>query len=887
MSETRRGSIGKIRYEQRVSRLFIGFLLLIFILVVRLFILQIHGAGEFRAAIANDRRVTTRLPARRGNIVDRLGRPLATTVETYDLGVLPAYFREHNRIDALGDLSAAWVPDVSLSVRRSESLVERANDRARRLLSIHDRRLDLVARLFACPADSRVMDSRALGRRFEWLQAPTGELLLTTDQLPARVRRALVLLSDHSDGDAARKVQEGLRSGWPLRRILGRSQAEVAALIEQDMSQLSTLADLAGLESVEAFFVSMAQCEIQEARAIDRRIEGLVDDHIALDRLGTFSPGRDLSSDELDELAADLDVPLVDPSRLADGVKALLDQSPPAEKVVAKVTDVLAGRRVSQLEVFERRALSRILGLHDARPEFLLRRLGEQVRQEDGYRRDAFLSPRKERLRRIEFKNWSPRRLATGCSFEVARRVWNLFGLAQLGFRVTPRHGREYWRDSDGVAALVVGRVSRSAVALNGLERSLEGDLGTLGGGTVSIGGEDGSALLERQFDGRLAELNLEKQPVQGALVTLTLDRELQAEVEEALIEMVHALASGSDAAGGGACLLDIRSGEILALASVPRLPGDRFVEELENERSLRSSRRAVELAFADGEMESSDWRMELASLKALLDRRVLVDRASNAGEHGYYPPGSVMKVFSALCMLKDNVMDPDETLVCSTRKYHGPMNMHSALVQSCNAYFWSASKEIGRDRLVHCFEQWGLFSEVPFLLSESGVAARRSMIQGDSAKNLVIGQGSLSTSPLEVACMMSNLGRFGERIVPRIVKRMGDREVTARRLPRIEIERRHVDRVLQGMRGVYEKYEGRDARLAPFVDLRICGKTGTAEGYVGKQAEDNIAWFAGVAPFEAPRFAFAVFVEHTKKKGRHVIPHAAAMVRLCAERCR
>jgi penicillin-binding protein 2 len=292
-----------------------------------------------------------------------------------------------------------------------------------------------------------------------------------------------------------------------------------------------------------------------------------------------------------------------------------------------------------------------------------------------------------------------------------------------------------------------------------------------------------------------------------------------------------------------------------------------------------------VELAYADGELKSVDRRLELASLKALLDRRVLVDRASNAGEHGYYPPGSVMKVFSALCILTDGIMDPEDLLTCNTRKYHGPINMHSALVQSCNAYFWSASQKIGHKRLVECFETWGLFRGVPLLLSKRGAAARRAMIVGDSAKNLVIGQGSLSTSPLEVAYMMSNLGRYGERIVPRIVKRVADRELEIQRLRPIDIDRRHVERVLRGMRGVYEKYERRDARLSPFAEYRVCGKTGTAEGYVGRQKDDNIAWFAGVAPFDKPRYAFAVFVEHTRETGRHVIPYAAEMVRRCFER--
>ena len=158
-------------------------------------------------------------------------------------------------------------------------------------------------------------------------------------------------------------------------------------------------------------------------------------------------------------------------------------------------------------------------------------------------------------------------------------------------------------------------------------------------------------------------------------------------------------------------------------------------------------------------------------------------------------------------------------------------------------------------------------------------------MIAGDSAQNLVIGQGSLSTSPLEVAYMMSNIGRYGRRIVPRIVKSIDGHAVGATHLPAIEIDRAHVDRVLRAMRGVYEKYERRDARLGPYGDYRIGGKTGTAEGYVGKQSEDNIAWYAGVAPFDHPKFAFAVFVEHTQKTGRHVIPFAAQMVRSAFQR--
>ena len=132
---------------------------------------------------------------------------------------------------------------------------------------------------------------------------------------------------------------------------------------------------------------------------------------------------------------------------------------------------------------------------------------------------------------------------------------------------------------------------------------------------------------------------------------------------------------------------------------------------------------------------------------------------------------------------------------------------------------------------------------------------------------------------------MMSNLGRFGERLVPRIVRAVAGRRLPVERLEPVDISRAHVLRVLKAMRGVYEKYERRDARLMPLSSYGICGKTGTAEGYVGAHADDNIAWFAGVAPFDRPKIAFAVFAEHTQKTGRHVIPYAGQLVRLAQER--
>ena len=237
-----------------------------------------------------------------------------------------------------------------------------------------------------------------------------------------------------------------------------------------------------------------------------------------------------------------------------------------------------------------------------------------------------------------------------------------------------------------------------------------------------------------------------------------TLDIDLQKDLTERFLDPKNGLLRGQDEADTSdhnvALVVMAMDGEVLAMISIPTFDLNAYREK------------ANDLAHDEA-------------------RRPLLDRAVA----GAYPPGSTVKPLVATAALTEGVVTPSETIVCNGHLFanaplayrctaaHGPMTTTMALEESCNVYFYTMGLRLGLERLTHWYSDFGfgaptgigltdeIHGAVPNVakMTDHDVAAREAIQIG-------IGQGSLTVSPLQMACAYATLLRAGARVQPRVV---------------------------------------------------------------------------------------------------------------------
>lgn len=379
------------------------------------------------------------------------------------------------------------------------------------------------------------------------------------------------------------------------------------------------------------------------------------------------------------------------------------------------------------------------------------------------------------------------------------------------------------------------------------------------------ITGRDG---IEKRFDSTLAgrgggqrlridavgykhEKVVAREPVPGRDVTLALDLDTQLLAERAL-----------EGQRGAAVVLDVASGDILAMASAPRYDLSSFVPTL--------SRRV--------------W-------KKLIDdpARPLYHRAAC----GVYPPGSVVKPVVALAALGSGAITeftPYEchgaysigprTIRCSHRYGHGgPLCVADSIAVSCNPFFIDAGLKMGYEPVLRDAYASVGFGVAPSIgiLTGSGTlpssAWKRARFgdrwrDGDTG-NISIGQGFLAVTPLQIARMALCIARNGELVEPRLVRDPGDGEGPRTQpavLSRPAWSAHNMEIVRSGMLGAVESDHGTARRLR-LPGVRVAAKTGPAE-YNEDGERRKHAWMICYAPAEAPRYAIAVLCENADTGG-------------------
>lgn len=350
-----------------------------------------------------------------------------------------------------------------------------------------------------------------------------------------------------------------------------------------------------------------------------------------------------------------------------------------------------------------------------------------------------------------------------------------------------------------------------------------------------------------------------------GANLYLTIDARLQAKAEELLANKIGAIV-----------VLEASTGRVLTLASAPKFDQNAFS-------------RGVNPAY---------WRQLLQDRNHPLENRAL---------KGQYPPGSTFKVVMATAALEEKVVTPSTIFYCNgsfpfgnhvfrchKKGGHGGMNLHSGIVHSCDVYFYNVGRRLGVDRIAKWAKFFGLGqptgirldSEKAGLIPSTAWKKQRfnqPWHEGETI-SVAIGQGYVTTTPLQMARVAAAVANGGVVHVPQVIEKIkapdGEelynfRPEIAGKLP---ASPKTLELIRRACRDVVAAGTGKAARLP---GIEVGGKTGTAQvvgqGQVvskGRKTEDH-AWFICFAPVEAPEIAVAVIVEHGGHGGAAAAPLA------------
>lgn len=387
--------------------------------------------------------------------------------------------------------------------------------------------------------------------------------------------------------------------------------------------------------------------------------------------------------------------------------------------------------------------------------------------------------------------------------------------------------------------------------------------------------GKDGIKQLDMSVDGTITDEYITQEAVAGSDVILTIDANLQAATEKALANNIKKIAGGgfskrSDAKAGAAVVMNVKTGEILAMASYPDYEPELFVNGISQKK---------------------------------LDEYNKGDNIFNRAISGVYAPGSTFKMITAIAGLETGVITPTEKIndigvykkahepACwiwnSYGMSHGWLNVTEAITHSCNYFFYEVGYRATIDNIAKYAKYYGLGEKtnVELPMEEKGIVATRDKAKerGDEWQigetlSAAIGQSYNSYTPIQMAKYISMLANGGEPIDVTIVKSINDVNgnqvskeditkfvnaklgLTKEKKENLNIKKENIDAILKGMKGVTSEEGGTAYSTFANFNIELGGKTGSAQTDV--QGKIN-GWFVGFAPYEEPEIAVVVLVEN------------------------
>ncbi|MDB5433922.1 MAG: mrdA [Phenylobacterium sp.] len=368
---------------------------------------------------------------------------------------------------------------------------------------------------------------------------------------------------------------------------------------------------------------------------------------------------------------------------------------------------------------------------------------------------------------------------------------------------------------------------------------------------------------------------------IPGKEIVLTLDADIQNRAMEVFGDQ-----------SGAAVMMDCRNGDILCMFSGPSFDANRFVRGLTG-----AEYRAL----------------------AQYERKPLFNKALTAT----YPPGSTFKTMVALAAL-ENGYDPKTVHVCNKvwfwggrpwhcDQVHGAQDLHSAIATSCDIYFYQCALAVGPDKIAKVARGFGLGE-----IFDIGIPGQKKGLVPDTAykrrtfpkdpvwhpgetPSMGIGQGYTHLNPLQLCVQAARLANGRKALHPRLIRSIGGvAQPSGAAFGDLPFNPEHIDFVRNGMAAVtgaagehIAKATGAgaaaDLGLGP---IKMAGKTGTAQsrgysggtgahGAVGEWALRDHAWFICYAPYDEPRYAMSVLVEHGGFGAGAAAPRAREIMRV------
>lgn len=420
-----------------------------------------------------------------------------------------------------------------------------------------------------------------------------------------------------------------------------------------------------------------------------------------------------------------------------------------------------------------------------------------------------------------------------------------------------------------------VGKITKEELEKNGKEYNQNDIIGKTGIQFVFeqyLKGVDGIRQVDIAVDGTITGEYISQEAVAGSDVVLTIDANLQAITENALKKNIEDIKNGkfgekSNAEAGAVVVMNVNTGEVLAIASYPDYEPQLFVNGISSEKYA-----------------------EYTEVSALYNRAI----------SGAYAPGSTFKMITAITGLETGAITINETIndtgvyphahkpVCwiwtSNRRGHGYLNVSNAIKHSCNYFFYEVGNRIGIDNLEKYAKYFGLGKktgiEVPSESSGS-IASKQRAEEEDrnwylgETLSAAIGQSYNNFTPIQMAKYISMLANGGIPIDVTIVKSIinpDGTEVTKEEIEKftneklgiteeqedIKINEENLKAVLEGMRGVTSESGGTAYSYFRDFNIEVGGKTGSAQA-----GSKTNAWFVGFAPYDNPEIAVVVIVEN------------------------
>ncbi|MBW1689151.1 MAG: penicillin-binding protein 2 [Deltaproteobacteria bacterium] len=387
------------------------------------------------------------------------------------------------------------------------------------------------------------------------------------------------------------------------------------------------------------------------------------------------------------------------------------------------------------------------------------------------------------------------------------------------------------------------------------------------------LNGVRGGQQVEVDAYGRRLRVLYQRDAEPGLNVYLTIDKNLQQLAEKALEDKAGAIVA-----------MNPMNGEILAMASSPTFnPND----------------------FAKG-MDKKGWEKLVSNLRFPLQNRATT---------GQYPPGSLFKIVVALAGLEEGVIDPQEKIHCLGSYYfqgriyrdwreggHGSVDLHKALVESCDVYFYKMGQRIGIDtiaryaRLLGFGQRTGLRlgDEKPGLIPDREWKLTHWHVPWQEGETLsvAVGQSFTLITPIQMARFISALFNGGILYRPQVTKSVGNGDGNAvfmfqpDVIGRWSLRDENMELVKTALLGVVNEPRG-TGRRARSDTIQIAGKTGTAQVIAlpeeGEAVEEeevpykfrDHSWFVAVAPGQQPVIALSIIIEHGGMGGATAAPIA------------